>query len=301
MDELAPSCGESRNDEAGPLPGCLPQKACDPTVNMQSAGTMPFSNGTDPVNSLGGVQKAEEAGLAGTPQPNVSDMGVLGATRREAFFGDDAQSHPTIPAANGIGPDIERQTHVEIGDASALPQDEQGKIHSVDEFGIHRSSADLAGTPQSNVSNMKVLGTRREAFFGDDAEAQSTIPAAERYTANKGSLSLRRPKIPNPRLDNLSIDVTLGIDDHKEATLDAGRTCCSRRSARVHVEELLKGLPLCTVLNFNRLVMRLQARVRGAICRKNRRLKRNFGKTGTRLPLVCRCMPSCRGSSEQHG
>jgi hypothetical protein len=86
-------------------------------------------------------------------------------------------------------------------------------------------------------------------------------------------------------MHNLSIDVSAEEDSDN---LHAAYMLISTPTSL----EILKGLPLCTVLNFNRLVMRLQARVRGAICRKERRMKRNFGKTGQRLvTTLISCIP----------
>lgn len=223
---------------------------------------------------------------------------AIEVTRREAFFGDDDEVSESKPAQRVEVEANDEQPKGETGlTAETLSDDDTGTKpksgansdgHSVspneclppmissearqmneDTAPLEDGSGHIPGQPISPERDGPALqgGSHGDNEPGISKTPESSVPKAPGYKSKTRSL-------------NLSIDVSEGGDDNKGASLALGGSCLSRRSARVHVEDILKGLPLCTVLNFNRLVMRLQARVRGSICRKDRRLKRNFGKTG---------------------
>lgn len=248
-----------------------------------------------------------ESALQESQTPTGSAIEV---TRREAFFGDDdevGESQPTQRVeieANDEQPKGETGLRAE----GTLSDDDTGTKpkggansdgHSVnpneslpplispkarqmneDTAPLEDGSLHIPGQAISPVRDGPALPQDEQGGSHGDDEPRISYTAessAPKYKTKTRSL-------------NLSIDVSEGGDDNKGASLALGGTCLSRRSARMHVDEILKGLPLCTVLNFNRLVMRLQARVRGSICRKDRRLKRNFGKTGAhRICWFFRC------------
>ena len=219
----------------------------------------------------------------GEPSESESD----GLTRRAAFFGDDEEAHgaspPEVVTSQPHDDDKSSSTrrmspHAAESPSRPVPQQEQnGDVREL-----------VPGQIDSPRRDSPRLHAEEEPDSVDAHAPPSSHDAAVPNITHDSSEGSREattaPNFPGYKsksaIHHLSIDVSAEENSDNLHATDHPRTCLSRRSARINVNEILKGLPLCTVLNFNRLVMRLQARVRGAICRKERRMTRNFGKTG---------------------
>ena len=116
-------------------------------------------------------------------------------------------------------------------------------------------------------------------------DEESAALSARRSPNGSSAEDMHEPSVKHPtpayrkralqmRTMALAVEVNEGTGEDASYSSLAGTggghaTSCSRRTASLQVDQLLKGLPLATVLMINRLVVKFQAHIRGVLARRN--------------------------------
>ena len=132
------------------------------------------------------------------------------------------------------------------------------------------SPGDIQRAKLLAMHNQSKRGSRMIEVAEESARPDTNAPVGAKHNT------------PQQRTMNLSVEVS--DPGENEADSDAyktqgGRSVARRRAARAQIEEMLRGLPLGTVLAVNRVVIKAQAHIRGVISRKQFRhaMKRQSG------------------------
>ena len=239
--------------------------------------------------------------LATDEEPEASSLPLGEAFLGNAKVGSDkAALHSSDPDQDGSAAPVDKDSYQNFvtpivwGASEHRSEIQPSKIVSEthgflgDENEEHVDSSCVPGTVEVEETSITTLHYS-DAVRQNCEDAETAALSARRSPNGSSAKDMQEPvrvpsaKQPTPAYRKRALqmrNMALGVEVNEGTGEDASysslagtggghATSCSRRTASLQVDQLLKGLPLATVLMINRLVVKFQAHIRGVLARRN--------------------------------